>query len=1152
MTSTISLPKIFFTLLFLASFGIGKSQVVADKFGQNRIQLEQKKWFRYLSPNFAISYTQDDEPLARFVLSVIEEDYIQLGELFEHQLKNRIEVFVYGDYSDYAQSNIGTEDHIINKGGVTDIITPKIEVYFDGNHHHLRKQIKEGLSKVLLGKIMAGTNIQEIVQNSVLMNIPNWFVLGAIDYASESWTTTKDNQLRDVLLQGKYANFLEFADHQPRLAGHSLFHFIKEHHGPTTISNLLYLTRVNRSIDNGFLYAFGKTFYQIAGTDWYNYYSDRYNADNYQRRFPSKGEIPAKIARKAKVKNVKISPNTKNLVWIEQKEGVQKVMLYNIAKKEKTTIYKFGKKDYTNHYEKNYPLVQWANNQQLIVIYEKKAKVKIQYYNVTTQTKKTAKTIPNLDRITSFTVQNTNDLILVGLREGQSDLYHYNKGKLKAITNDYWDEKEAIFATIKGQKGIIFSSNRPRPILKNTLIGQKLALPNFDLFFYSLETQSPQLILLTRSSLSDETHLLALPNNQFSYLGDANGFANRYIAQIDTILLRYERVLWLNDGTKTIVSPDSFISNLAVDSSILQPVYLETSVAYANTDYSRNILEQDSKGNKIVDLFYKNGQYHIFVRTIRPERKMPNIAKTSFRKLIENREIYYLPEDNVNPPATKDSLTTPTKDTSKVVDIDNYEFQSEFDDVEEPKLDEEGKTLSLPRKLIEKEGDLLLQEQAQKKVLSEIVQTKKIEWESKYTRPYQGLFKLNQLTIQFDNTPMYNNTDLYLNNYYNFQPLSLLGKLRFEDIYENFTIQLGIRVPLSFNSIEYFIDIENKKELIDQRYSFYRRSRTEYYEITDTINNITINAQGQNIKHIIESEFKYPLSKTQSIRGIFGLQLERIAILAEDLLSLQVPIQDRNQIHARFEYVFDNSIGLRLNVRKGLRFKAYVDFYKPFSVQTLPTLNVDWSRGLTTALGFDGRYYHTFDNKSVFAFRLAGAASMGQQKILYSLGGVENWIFTSEEKSIALPSAQKFSLQTLAASLRGFGSNARNGSSYFAGNFELRIPIVSYLSRNTPRNAMLRNLQVIGFIDVGTAWQGLSPFSDDNPLNTTVISNNNNNAVSPVKVIVNYYRRPILFSYGIGIRTVLLGHYFKLDYAWGVETGQTQTPMLHLSIGTDF
>ena len=88
---------------------------------------------------------------------------------------------------------------------------------------------------------------------------------------------------------------------------------------------------------------------------------------------------------------------------------------------------------------------------------------------------------------------------------------------------------------------------------------------------------------------------------------------------------------------------------------------------------------------------------------------------------------------------------------------------------------------------------------------------------------------------------------------------------------------------------------------------------------------------------------------------------------------------------------------------------------------------------------------------------------------------------------------------------------------------------------------------VVGFFDCGTAWDGLSPFSNNNPLFTTVYQN-----VSS-KVTVQQYKTPVIIGSGFGLRTSLLGYFVKLDVAWGLDTGiWSDKPVYYLSFGKDF
>ena len=86
--------------------------------------------------------------------------------------------------------------------------------------------------------------------------------------------------------------------------------------------------------------------------------------------------------------------------------------------------------------------------------------------------------------------------------------------------------------------------------------------------------------------------------------------------------------------------------------------------------------------------------------------------------------------------------------------------------------------------------------------------------------------------------------------------------------------------------------------------------------------------------------------------------------------------------------------------------------------------------GFMTVLGVDARHYQRLGKYSVLALRLAGATSFGSERMLYYLGGVDNWLFPQFNEDIPIPQGGNFAYQTLASNLRGFPINIRNGSSY--------------------------------------------------------------------------------------------------------------------------
>ena len=114
------------------------------------------------------------------------------------------------------------------------------------------------------------------------------------------------------------------------------------------------------------------------------------------------------------------------------------------------------------------------------------------------------------------------------------------------------------------------------------------------------------------------------------------------------------------------------------------------------------------------------------------------------------------------------------------------------------------------------------------------------------------------------------------------------------------------------------------------------------------------------------------------------------------------------------------------------------------------------------------------------------------------------------------------------------------------GNVELRVPFVRALVNGPITSNFMKNLMLVGFYDIGTSWSGKPPFSSGNSVSVSEIKS------GPFQADIKNYLNPWLYSYGFGVRTVVLGYYIKFDMAWPVENYQVQNPRAHLTLGFDF
>jgi hypothetical protein len=414
-------------------------------------------------------------------------------------------------------------------------------------------------------------------------------------------------------------------------------------------------------------------------------------------------------------------------------------------------------------------------------------------------------------------------------------------------------------------------------------------------------------------------------------------------------------------------------------------------------------------------------------------------------------------------------------------------------------------------------------------------------------KPYRPQFRTDYVTTQMDNSLLFEGLESFGANPdgFNYPPAGLLLKTNFKDLLEDYQFDLGVRVPTAFNGTEFFAVFSDKKKRIDKQYAVYRKN----VRLPDDAASVSVPAKREYNILLGQYRMSYPFDIFRSVRATFMLRKDRSAYFASERPTLNREILNEQRASVKLEYVFDNTLDVAINIKNGTRYKVFTELVKRFNVDVDTGVKIGFSDGFMTVAGVDFRHYQRLDKHSILAFRIAGATSFGQDKILFILGGADGELINVFNNTIPIPSGESFAYQTPATNLRGFTRNIRNGNSFLLANAELRIPIVKYIAPRV-KSPFLQNLQLVGFFDVGTAWTGESPLSDENPLNISFFPENQPDA--PVVVRVKYYRDPIVAGYGAGVRSVIFGHFLRFDYGWGYETKAQLKPKYHVAMGFDF
>ncbi|MEO1435790.1 MAG: hypothetical protein AAFV80_09665, partial [Bacteroidota bacterium] len=919
-------------------------------------------------------------------------------------------------------------------------------------------------------------------------------------------------------------------------------------------------------------------------------------------------------------------PKGNNLAYAISENGKFKVYLHQIVSGETDMIFQGGFKNPHQLPEENYPILSWSKNGAVLSIFFSQAdKVKIANYSISKKKIK-VNTIneKELDRVIDADYVSNSQLIIAAVYNGQSDLFTIGQGGtgLRRITRDAYDDRDVAFVTINNVQGALFTSNRDQVNLPAEGYQNYLVPKQFDVYFLPLSQEtrfSPDgssILRITNTPNADEKQLMQLDSNRVAFLTNANGIYNRMVATVDTVITRYDLYVTTLDGATYTLSQDSLeqLPEAQIDTVFEKPVFEPVAFTAFNSNSIRNTEQFSSawKWNKQAAVYLIDGKYDLRLSTVQ-KQVFDSIPNSMYRDMLEealkpvdpiltpvqdNRLLEILtpveaprgsekkdeapvdfffvdefsdpeppqptPKVDTVPPVTPPKDTVPKTpvetnlDTVERIDIDNYFFQSEFDTQEAPAaviVEDQGT------------GEIRLQNP---KALQPFVDPPFMPMTitQEQIKDYKLRFRTDVVNLTLNNDFFFRGLDSYAFNetFYEYPVPGLMLSGEIKDVMEDHVFKGSVRVPVSFNGVEYFVSYQNNKRRLDKEFSLYRRSRTETTAISSFNEFMT-----RQYTHIAEAKLSYPLSNFSSIRATGIIRTDRLTLLATEFDALNDPrdfwnffpkLDNRgdelnntrlNDYYAggRVEFVYDNTTDISVNIKNGTRYKIFAEVRKPFDLNLLEPdddFSFSFLDGLNAQLGFDARHYYPIDRFSIIAGRVAAATSVGSIRNLYFLGGVDNWIFTDTNEDIPVRQDGNFAFQTLAAPLRGFNNNIRNGSNYVVINAEARIPIFNYFSRHPIKSSFLRNFQIVGFWDIGTAWEGASPFSDDNPLNTVVIGSE----TSPVEVRVEYFRNPIVMGVGGGLRTTLFGYVVKLDYAVGFETGVAQDPILYFSLGKDF
>jgi len=1057
------------------------------KFGKNRVQYNTFYWKYYRFERFDVYSYDEGKELSLYVADFVEDEIERIERFFDYNFEKRLIFITYNKLSDFKQSNIGQllvdEEEEANVGGLTRIIQNKIFVYYEGDHQKMKKQITKSIAEALIYEMLYGNDFKDNFTSSTLLNLPEWYIPGLVSYIAEEWNFEIENYVKDAVINDRFDKFNQLQDKDALYAGHSFWRYIAEVYGKSVIPNIIYLTRINKNVNSGFLYVLGMPLRDLAD-EWLGFYLNNYIEYEEYGKIPDDGKVIKRPKKRTVYLQAKISPDGNYIAYASNKLGRYKIYLYDTRTGKTKKLEKDGHaiEQITDF---SYPILAWHPSGRILTwIIEEQGEIRLVYYDLDLK-EFTSRIFVYYEKILDFDYSDDGlKFVISGVSKGQTDIYVHNiaSGSNERITNDIADDFHPRF--INNSTEIVFTSNRSNDTLYIASAESK-TLPVHSVYIYDYANKSDVLKRITNNEYSDSYEPFSTRKNRFVYLSNKSGIINRYFATFDSAI--------------------AFI-----DTTIH---YRYFSRSYPITNYRRNIIEHSviPETGDYSELVYHDGKYQVYHGNLSNEDNVSDDLRVTpfseefFSGLQEKDSIENIDKRKVSIKEMVGNRIIAGEDTftfqETYIDINNYVFEKEKLNLYNDFL--RGKNLSL--------------------VMDTVVEERLtyIDYETSFYPNYL----VNQVDFSFLNESYQTFTGGAV--YYN-PGFNMLFKVGANDLFEDYRIIGGVRFASDLNSNEYLFSFEDLKRRWDKQFLFHRQ----------VFESSTEESLLKTYTHEVMFIMKYPFNQVASIRGTALFRNDRSVFLSTDLSNLNEQDIVKPWAGLKVEFTYDDTRTLGLNLYEGLRYKLFAEAYNQIDRKKadLFVLGADfrhylkihrtfiWANRFATSTSFGHTpliyYLGSLDNWTNLSPRVQ-----------------------TFDRSVPIDYSRNYAFQTLATNMRGFTQNIRNGNNFALANSELRFPVFRYFFNRPISSALLNNFQVVGFFDVGTAWSGLHPWSGENAYDTETLDNGPVHVVidsnrDPIVYGYGYGLRTQIFGYfvrldwawGIENRTILPRiFYFSLN-----------------------
>jgi hypothetical protein len=414
---------------------------------KTRIQYQKFAWKYLANQNFEVYYFGKNEVLARTTLQILDADFQRVSNLLSYTPYQKTQIFVYPSGSELAQSNSGISYADAQEAADENRTKFRIEIAFETQFQSYKDNLLKQLAHVYIHDILYGGSIKDVLQNSLLLSVPEWFESGLAAYIATGETAEMSQYMYQVVLANKVRKPVLARGLEAEYIGQSIWSYIAKTYGTSQIGNIVNLTRIIRNEQSSISSTLRKPISKFL-KEWFEFYvSDAKQYEVNVQDVPKKMLFSIDLTKGEQLRDFQLSPDGNWLAYIMDDAGRYRLMLKSMKTQVSREVFKTGLKDPLRLAGGVMPIIQWSRKQDLYVLYNQEGKNFLNTYQLNKQNLRlsTKKNLGEL-RFLDFELNASGQQMLVrSFKQGQVDvgIYDLRRNRLTSITQDANQESEA-------------------------------------------------------------------------------------------------------------------------------------------------------------------------------------------------------------------------------------------------------------------------------------------------------------------------------------------------------------------------------------------------------------------------------------------------------------------------------------------------------------------------------------------------------------------------------------------------------------------------------------------------------------------------------------------------------------------------------------